>query len=176
DQIADLPAVPVHAIGPHRLLQQPRDQDAALVHAEALHVPGVRADVERLAPVARVGAHQGVAHRRIVAADLGADAGIDHAAGEAEAVHDDLAVQLATQVFRQVLVGHAHARELGLAPLGGNHARGQRGGVGGHRLEAAVAVPELVAGLVEHPAVLPAHQPALGVGVGEVHDVGPQTV
>ena len=37
---------------------------------------------------------RGVTHRRIVAADLGADPGVDQAAREAEAVHDDPAVDL----------------------------------------------------------------------------------
>src|SRR5262245_62010401 len=75
-EVAHLPPVPVHAIGAHGMLEQLHDENATLVEAEPLDVPSVRADVEPLAAVTRIGAHQGVPDRWIVAADLGADAGI----------------------------------------------------------------------------------------------------
>src|SRR5262245_35186159 len=124
-EIAGTPAVLVDAVGPRGELEQLRDQDAARVQLEALDVPGVRADVDRLVAVPGIGADERVTHGRIVATYLGTDARVDQAARETEAVNDDLAVDVAPQVIGQGLVGHPHARELGLAALGRNDARGQ---------------------------------------------------
>jgi len=84
-------------------------------------------------------------------------------------VDHDPAVDLPPKIVGQRVIGHAHADELGVAALGWDDAGGERGGVCGHRLEGAVGMPELVAGLVEHPPVAPVHELAVldGTPVGD---------
>src|SRR3989442_5852257 len=70
-----------------------------------------------------------------------------------------------------------HDQELGPPADSGDLAPGQERRHGRHRLERAVRVPELVAGLIEHAAVVPPHQPAVspGVDVREVDQIRVQT-
>src|SRR5256886_15526371 len=70
-----------------------------------------------------------------------------------------------------------HATDRGPPADSGDLAPGQERRHGRHLLERAVRVPELVAGLVEHAAVVPPHQPAVspGVDVREVDQIRVQT-
>src|SRR5688572_12445763 len=175
-QVADTPVMAIHVLGPDRHLEELGEQDPALVDPEALDPPGMGADVDVLPAIPRIGAHQGMPHGRIVAAHLRADAWVDQAAREAEAVDDDPAVDLPAEILRQRVVGHPHADELGLAALGRDDAGGERRRVRGHGLEGAVAVPELVAGLVEHPPIAPVHELAVLVHVREIYHVRAEPV
>ena len=154
-QIALLPLVPVHELGPGDVIQQGPQQRAALVDRQAFHVGGVRAQEEGAAAVHRIGAHEPMAHRRIHRALLGGEeARPDLVARPREVVHHDRVLRPALQVLRQRGVGGARARELGGAALGRHDAPGEERAERGHRLEGAVAVPEHVRELVDHPPVL----------------------
>ena len=94
DEIPLAPAVLVHGLRARRAREQVVEQAPRLLERHALDVPGVGADVDVLAAVHRVGAHEGLAHGRQLALVLGVEqAPGDRAARVEDAVHDDATLQ-----------------------------------------------------------------------------------
>src|SRR5688572_8045148 len=131
------------------------EQRAAVLDRHPDDVRGVGADEQCAAAVHGVGAHERVLYLWDLAALLvRQDAGPHLVAGPREVVDAHQPLHAAEQLVGQLGVGGAGAGELGGAALGRDDAARQQRAERRHLLEGAVAVPELVGELVEHPAVV----------------------
>ena len=73
DEIRLAPVVLVHGLRARRAREQIVEQAPRLLERHALDVPGVGADIDVLAAVHRVGAHEALAHGRQLALVLGVE-------------------------------------------------------------------------------------------------------
>ena len=154
-EIALRPLMTVAELRLGDVLQQLLQQRAAFLERQTLDVRGVGAEQERAAAVDRVGAHNRMAHGRERGALLiGEEAGAHLVARPREVVDGDRALHARLQRRRQRRIGGPRAGELRGAALRRHDARGQQRAERRHRLEGAVAVPEHVGELVDHPAIV----------------------
>ena len=159
------------------VLVEVAQQQPSLRHAHALDGAGMRGQVQRLAAVHRVRAHQALQHRLEHLLFL---VGVVEEAERAARIHQrvlaDHVLDLGLGLLVECVVGRAHVGEFGVAAVRVHHPRRQQRELCRDRAERAVGMPEAVAEIEQVGPAVAGQRLAVLAEIGDVVEPGAEAI
>ena len=158
-EVMQRPFVDVDELRLRGVLGEVAQQQPRFRHAHAEDRAGMRRQIQRLAAVHRMGAHQPLQHRlEHLLFFLGVIEEAERAARIHQRMFADHVLDLGLGFVVERVVGGAHVGEFGVAALGVHHARRQQRKLRRNRAERAIGMPQAVAEIEQMGAVIPGRE------------------